>query len=425
MLRSTGSGPLSALLVLAPLVALPIFAVVGIPQFAPGNLIDSQNPSMNSTARKGNGTSESRLGEAARSDADDLFAPLGKSANGFDDPLRSKKKSMRSRLSQNGSSDSDLNSDGADTGDVLDSDAETGSRSRGRRGGNAPRFADAGADETLDLEPSSDLGTSSTSGRGSRPSRRGQNRADDSVGENELALDGDEKDAQTAQRKSLAEDGDDLFNSPKATATRGNRSKQQKQLPDESDRDMFEPAAPQKPVRNSAKSANGTRPPAGRARQADPNDAPLFQPSGSNSAGDEATEPEVQEQPAATGSRKQAPRAQQVAALPDDTEEANVAAAPPRDSVAKTPVVKASQEQTLKDLFDGLKAAGMVAESHHFIYVEESDTFLFVCKAARRGSNSAAQKFEEEATEPLLAVYKVLKSVQAWQAKAAKKSRAA
>jgi hypothetical protein len=114
-----------------------------------------------------------------------------------------------------------------------------------------------------------------------------------------------------------------------------------------------------------------------------------------------------------------------VAVLPDDSEAANVAAVPPRDSVAKTPVVKASQEQTLKDLFDGLKAAGMVAESHHFIYVEESDTFLFVCKAARRGSNSAAQKFEEEASEPLLAVYKVLKSVQAWQAKAAKKPRAA
>ena len=99
-MRSTGSGPMGALLMLAPLVAVPILAVVGIPQFAPGNLIDVNGGKSATFQRENRAPAEPRLGDAARHDADDLFAPLEESApdaDEFEDPLRGNRTRNRSR----------------------------------------------------------------------------------------------------------------------------------------------------------------------------------------------------------------------------------------------------------------------------------------------------------------------------------------
>lgn len=425
-MRPTGSGPLSALLVLAPLVALPILAVVGIPQFAGGNLIDSQNSVTNSATRKGAGASESRSGEAARSDADDLFAPLGKSADGFDDPLRRTKKKSRSRTSRN-DFESDFENVPADDEDLQDS--VTGSRSKSRPRGKSSAFSNTGDDETQDQDFDSDQGSATASSRGTRPSSRGLNRnrqsEDDFADETELTPTGDELEPDAVEGEQYADNGSDFSSSSKTTKARGNQfadnpSKRQQRSPDDADLALFE-SPPPKSNRNTPKSSNGIRPTGGRTRPVDPNDAPPFQPSGNSaSAGGADTEPDAEEPPPETSLRKQSQRSQPMASLPDVTDEAIAS----RNAAPTAPAANMSQEQSLKDLFDSLKAAGMVPESHHFVYVEESDTFLFTCRASR-GGNSPPQKFEEEANEPLLAVYKVLKRVQSWQAKSSKKVRPA
>ena len=78
---------------------------------------------------------------------------------------------------------------------------------------------------------------------------------------------------------------------------------------------------------------------------------------------------------------------------------------------------------TLKTMFDRLQTYGMTPESHYFTYLEDSESFLFTCTATRPGSSATPQKFEEEAADPMLAVLKVLKRMQIWQAKKPKTTR--
>lgn len=91
-MRSTGSGPLGALLMLAPLIAVPILAVVGIPQFAPGNLIDQNGSKSRKPGREYRAPEEPDVGEDSRG-PDDLFqSPRESDLEDFDDPLPNRKK---------------------------------------------------------------------------------------------------------------------------------------------------------------------------------------------------------------------------------------------------------------------------------------------------------------------------------------------
>ena len=76
-MRASGSGPLGALLMLAPVVAVPLLAVFGIPQFTPV----SASPTSDETVPAHDSFLQSvepeiEVGESARHSADDLFAPL-------------------------------------------------------------------------------------------------------------------------------------------------------------------------------------------------------------------------------------------------------------------------------------------------------------------------------------------------------------
>jgi hypothetical protein len=416
MLRPTGSGPLSALLVLAPLVALPILAVVGIPQFAPGNLIDSQHPSTNSTSRKGSGTPESRLGEAAHSDADDLFAPLGKATNGFEDPLRrSSKKKTRSRSTRN-----DDNAEEGEFGNDRNGfDSATQSRSRSR--GKASALVNVDDEETdSSSEPEFESSSSTTGNRGSRSRLRSQSRDDDSEDrksdDSDVSLSDDDENPPKGEQ--FADASDEISNSSRPTKSRGAPSRRAPQSSDATDAELFE--GTQEETRTPSKPKGGSRPPVGRGRQSDPNDAPIFDPNaGEQNAGRRADATE-QEDPSA---RKPSSRNLTKTGASTDAADSNEAAGSTRGATVTNPAANVAQEKNLKDLFNSLKAGGMLAEDCVFIYLEDTESFVFRCYASR-GGNSTPQKFEAEASEPILAVAKVLKQVQTWrQQKSSKKTR--
>src|SRR5262249_5370263 len=81
-MHGSASGPLGALLLIAPLAAIPVFAIVGVPQFAP--LAASPSDDDEEFADLGDSTAslESRSAETpsrGRS-ADDIFAPFPESS---------------------------------------------------------------------------------------------------------------------------------------------------------------------------------------------------------------------------------------------------------------------------------------------------------------------------------------------------------
>ena len=76
-MRDSGNGLFGMLLMLAPLVAVPVLAVTGIPQFAPVVASPTQDENWdNVEPRISTGPEETELGESARHSAEDLFAPL-------------------------------------------------------------------------------------------------------------------------------------------------------------------------------------------------------------------------------------------------------------------------------------------------------------------------------------------------------------
>ncbi len=89
----SASGPLGALLLIAPLAAIPVFAIVGVPQFAQLVASPSDDEDVSdlgeTTSSHSSGTGSSATGSSATGDArpgrsaDDLFAPLDES------PIRS------------------------------------------------------------------------------------------------------------------------------------------------------------------------------------------------------------------------------------------------------------------------------------------------------------------------------------------------
>ena len=84
-MRASGSGPFGALLMLAPLVAVPVLAIVGIPQFAP--VIASSPDEDPRTERTSGSERASKPPRRSAQTADDLFAPLDEPSRDFHDPL--------------------------------------------------------------------------------------------------------------------------------------------------------------------------------------------------------------------------------------------------------------------------------------------------------------------------------------------------
>src|SRR5262245_21147172 len=82
-MHGSASGPLGALLLIAPLAALPVFAIVGVPQFAPLAASPSDDDDEFADLGDSSATLESRPVESsARSrSADDLFAPFPESSS--------------------------------------------------------------------------------------------------------------------------------------------------------------------------------------------------------------------------------------------------------------------------------------------------------------------------------------------------------
>lgn len=72
---ASGSGPLGALLMIAPLAAIPVFAIVGLPQFSPmvASATDEEEIVPDHELRP----AVSRSGQRKSRAADDLFAPMG------------------------------------------------------------------------------------------------------------------------------------------------------------------------------------------------------------------------------------------------------------------------------------------------------------------------------------------------------------
>ena len=74
-MRSSGNGPFGVLLLAAPLVAVPLLAIFGIPQFAPG--VDAGSLTEHADVGFDDDLSESRPSKSRRrSSAEDLFDPL-------------------------------------------------------------------------------------------------------------------------------------------------------------------------------------------------------------------------------------------------------------------------------------------------------------------------------------------------------------
>lgn len=74
-MRSSGNGPFGVLLLTAPLVAVPLLAIFGIPQFVPG--VDASPLSEHSEAGFEDGNENPRAQKSRRrSSVDDLFDPL-------------------------------------------------------------------------------------------------------------------------------------------------------------------------------------------------------------------------------------------------------------------------------------------------------------------------------------------------------------
>ena len=418
MIRPTGSGPLSALLVLAPLVALPILAVVGIPQFAGGNSIDSQISASKAGSRAGNRAVESRAGTSA--DADDLFAPLDRNElagddAGFDDPLRSPNRRSRSRRTADELDDGfgGSRSDRAESGFETDEDAGDSIGSRGRRSRNR-----TGSDAVADTEESElddEFGEEVRPLKGSRTRSRASRDEIDAAADTDLELQPDENDPSVAKGTQYADASGDFSDSPRKS---GSSTKRPRAKPtDEFAMEETDPAADFESAPRNSQTQSRTqatpRSAAPRTRPRDPNDAPPFLPAG----GSEERAPVETQQPSPGARRPSNSLAKAATEVADSTLDSKRPSANPAASGTS------QQEMTLKTMFDRLQTYGMTPESHYFTYLEDSESFLFTCTATRPGSSATPQKFEEEAADPMLAVLKVLKRMQIWQAKKPKTTR--
>ena len=398
---------MGALLMLAPLVAVPILAVVGIPQFAPGNLIDLNGSKAAATSRDSRAFAEPRFGDAARHDADDLFAPLeesGADVEGFEDPLAGRKSRSSGRKSRR---------------DVEDELAEEPARPSGKRllpfeENQDEEFADSSVGELNGGEPEE-----------SDPQPRGRQRlrsknvddefeatSNDAEPFNEFA---DTESPKTKPRGERFADASPSFGGKSNGRTApGRRQQEELQEPEESVPESTDEGNPFEaaPVENKARPAPQKKP-TPPARPRDPHDAPIFEPQESAPQTDEAANfaPPPAAKSANTGRRN--PQAVIPPAPPEEVVEREET--PAADDGGEQEQLAGVDELTWQVATKRLRALGVGSSKQYFTYLEASNSFLFSCTAAHAKNAKKLQRFEAEAEEPLLAVSQVLQQLEEWQ----------
>ncbi len=405
---------MGALLMLAPLVAVPILAVVGIPQFAPGNLIDPNGSKPASSSRDTRDYSEPRFGDAARHDADDLFAPIDESnsdVEGFDDPLAGRSSRSRGRSSRR---------------DVDDEFGEKAPRSRGQ---NAPSFEEDSAEEFAnnDTNEFHSEEPEEAAPRSSRSRLRSRNSADefesgslandDAEPFNEFA---DAPRKKTQPRGERYADASGSFggrtNSRSGAGSRQQFEQQESQesAPENTDGpNPFEAG----PIANQSQPAPKRK--ASAARSRDPHDAPIFQP---QESAPEAEEAVAFAPPPEAKSGNTGRRAPQPVVPPTPPEEVTEQETPAAVNESSEEQIAGVDELTWQAATKRLRALGVGKSKQYFTYLEDSNSFLFSCTAIHKQDGKQPQRFEAEAEEPLLAVSQVLEQLEAWQAAAPRRA---
>lgn len=375
-MRSTGSGPLGALLMLAPLIAVPILAVVGIPQFAPGNLLDTSSGNSGFSRREHRVPEEPRYGDDARHDADDLFEPVedtSELSNEFDDPLAPRKGSRR-RVPQ-------LRDDDRLAFEERDSDFDSGATLNDRN------------EDIADTE--------------SAPADAGFYPGDDSIG----SIDNNRRRPRPKTPPQQAEfpNGKRYADNSGASA---DESRFDSPLSESEEENLFEPGS-KRPLRPGAKQ----RPPVETPR--DPYDAPIYNPTPSPKGAEGEFEVEDEESvappsPKTPPNRSSVPHDQSVEGPDEDSDEP----LPAESDVAAEP----AEDLTWQTATKRLRALGVGKSKQHFTYIEDRNVFLFTCSAVRLNDPAKTKRFEAEADEPLLAVRQVLQELELWQSSGAKPS---
>lgn len=356
-MRAAGSGPLGALLMLAPLVAVPIVAVVGIPQFTPGSspppaeaadVGDAPRHPLRRARNSSQRSEDYRVGESA---TDDLFRPLDDADTELlNDPLAERPSSRSNTRSGSRSSRTRTRPDAGE----LDEYGDTGSD----------------ADFESDMDYESTASRSAPRSRVTSPRSRGTQT--------------DERYGEEFEPEGLDDQFEPDVNSGTASRNRErtaprNSNIEQLGFEDAVDAQSFESTAP------PARKRTTPREPEQYADAGDPtglSDAPPFErrPPKSRTTTPRNSEPLSAEAGSVTG---------------NDFEADPSSAAP------------ATNEFTWRVAARQLRTLGV--QKYHFTYLEGQDAFLFTCYL---GSAGDAQRYEAQAEEPLLAVRDVLRQLQ-------------
>ena len=398
---------MGALLMLAPLVAVPILAVVGIPQFAPGNLIDINGSKTAAVSRDSRAYAEPRYGDAARHDADDLFAPLeesGSDVEGFEDPLAGRKSRSNGRNARR---------------DLDEEFADEPARSRDKRAlsfeeNQEEEFADNSAGELESGEPEE----VDPQPRG-RQGLRSKNMADEfEATSNDAEPFNEFADTETPKTKPRGERFADASGSfggrPNGRTAPVRRQQEELQEPEESapestdETNPFE-AAPVEKITRPTPQKRPLQP----ARPRDRHDAPIFEPQDSAPEADDAASfaPPPAAKAANTGRRN--PQAVIPPAPPEERAEREET--PAGDEGGEQEQMAGIDELTWQVATKRLRALGVGSSKQYFTYLEASNSFLFSCTATHAKNAKKLQRFEAEAEEPLLAVSQVLQQLEEWQ----------
>lgn len=425
-MRSTGSGPLGALLVLAPLIAVPILAVVGIPQFAPGNLTDFSgvSPTQNRAGR----SSETRLGVDSQHDVD-LFAPLEESSSElgeFEDPLDSEGSSRSRRDSQESFDQGERTFSGRGRSNSGDRSGQR-KRSFGDSETDAAEFQPDSTDGEMGEESSSidsesfEKGANSSGGRG-----RGRDIAEE---EFEEGPDNRQKVAPRNRKRggsignpfSEPEGGDALEfeeNDSERSASSSQRERSERSNPDF--REFEDESVGRNPPRtSSAKSRTQPKAPKkGPAR--DTLDAPAFLPEGAEQT---AALDEFFDQPRSSGAGNPSAKPTQKQTKPGGDRSSPETSSGGNSEREELEGAEPSLEViTWRSATQRLRSLGVASGKQYFTYLEDVNRFQFTCSATHKKNPSQMQRFKAEADDPLLAVRMVLEQVTAWQATPVKRN---
>lgn len=372
-MRSTGSGPLGALLMLAPLIAVPILAVVGIPQFAPGNLLDPNGSSSRPSSRERRVPEDPGYGDDANHDADDLFEPREETAD-FDDPLAVRRGNTKRRGAQNRFDN--------EFGEEEDASAPE------------EKLGDVDLDENdSELDSSTTESDAETDDNSAPPYRQSPQRRPE----------------QYVERDAGTFDGDAPLARPKPGAKQSQRPGRSAGVGSQVEEEA-NPFDDQPPARRTSPNKSSVKPP---KQPAHPDDAPPFvpPPGAANDVDSEPADEVIPPQPRTRPRGDKAAAKDPVADLPETAAKA----------FEEEPVVESTEpaqhtdELTWQTATKQLRALGVGKSKQHFTYVEDRNLFLFTCTAIHRDDSTQTQRFQAEAEEPLLAVKQVLEKLETWQ----------